>query len=311
MTDLVIRALTAHDTGLFASFDAVSPGPALVGKGAFGHAYVPVHQGGEYRPDWTWVALRGGKVVARAAWWGGPGDEEPVALDWFDFADGEAEAAAQVLRTAPLRSEYCLIAPPGWGDLPDVRAAVEARVAAAEAAGMRVLVERFRYEWTTGCPLPERTGRLVYRPEPDDAVIRDVLGRTMHGTLDAHDSTNVAELGLEAAVDDSMEFLKWLPSPRAWWKLACTPGGDLVGIHVPARNPAGPCVGYIGVVPGQRGRGYAYDLLVECTHDLVDEGATRIAAATDKGNFPMAATFAKAGYPVSQERIDLLPPRQG
>ncbi|MFF4215647.1 GNAT family N-acetyltransferase [Streptomyces nondiastaticus] len=311
MTDLVVRALTEHDTHLFASFDSLAPAPALVGKGAFGHTYVPVHEGGEYRPDWTWVALRDGKVVARAAWWGGPGDETPKALDWFDFADGEAEAAAEVLRTAPLRSEYCLIAPPGWRDLPDVRAAVEARVAAAEAAGMRVLVERFRYEWTTGCPLSERTGRLVYRSEPDDAVIRDVLGRTMHGTLDAHDSRNVAELGLEAAVDDAMEFLHWLPSPRAWWKLAHTPGGELVGIHIPAHNPAGPCVGYIGVVPGQRGRGYAYDLLVECTRDLVDEGATRIAAATDQGNFPMAANFAKAGYPVSQERIDLLPPREG
>ncbi|PSJ26353.1 GNAT family N-acetyltransferase [Streptosporangium nondiastaticum] len=311
MTDLVVRALTEHDTHLFASFDSSAPAPALVGKGAFGHTYVPVHKGGEYRPDWTWVALRDGKVVARAAWWGGPGDETPKALDWFDFADGEAEAASEVLRTAPLSSEYCLIAPPGWRDLPDVRAAVEARVAAAEAAGMRVLVERFRYEWTTGCPLPERTGRLVYRSEPDDAVIRDVLGRTMHGTLDAHDSRNVAELGLEAAVDDAMEFLHWLPSPRAWWKLAHTPGGELVGIHIPAHNPAGPCVGYIGVVPGQRGRGYAYDLLVECTRDLVDEGATRIAAATDQGNFPMAAHFAKAGYPVSQERIDLLPPREG
>ncbi|WP_424890520.1 GNAT family N-acetyltransferase [Streptomyces sp. XH2] len=310
MTELVVRALTEHDTHLFTSFDAPSA-PALVGKGAFGHAYVPVHEGGEYRPDWTWVALRDGKVVARAAWWGGPGDETPKALDWFDFADGEADAAARVLRTAPLKSEYCLIAPPGWRDLPDVRAAVEARVAAAEAAGMRVLVERFRYEWTTDCPLPERTGRLVCRPEPHDAVIRDVLGRTMHGTLDAHDSRNVAERGLEAAVDDSMEFLDWLPSPRAWWKLAHTPGGELVGIHIPAHNPAGPCVGYIGVVPGQRGRGYAYDLLVECTHDLVDEGATRIAAATDRGNFPMAAHFAKAGYPVSQERIDLLPPREG
>ncbi|GAA5185569.1 hypothetical protein GCM10023322_29870 [Rugosimonospora acidiphila] len=24
---------------------------------------------GEYRPEWTWIALRDGTVVARAAWW--------------------------------------------------------------------------------------------------------------------------------------------------------------------------------------------------------------------------------------------------
>ncbi|MEU4209306.1 GNAT family N-acetyltransferase [Streptomyces sp. NPDC026206] len=303
MTELVVRALTEHDTVLFTSLS----GPALVGRAAFGHSYVPVHEGGEYRPDWTWVALREGTVVARAAWWGGPDDASPKVLDWFDFADGEQEAAARLLRTAPFRTEYSLLAPPGWRRQPDVRAAVEARLAAAAAGGLEPLVERYRYEWTPGCGLPERPGRLVFRPEPDDTVVRDVIRRTMDGTLDAHDRKNIAEHGLEAALDDALDFLQWLPSPRAWWKLACTPEGEPVGIQVPARNPTGPCVGYIGVVPEQRGHGYAHDLLVECTHDLVAEGATRIAAATDQGNFPMAANFAKAGYPISQERIDLVP----
>ncbi|MFI0909028.1 GNAT family N-acetyltransferase [Streptomyces abikoensis] len=306
MTSLVIRALTEHDTALFTSLDTTLA-PALVGRAAFGHSYAPVHLGGEYRPDWTWVALRDGRVVARAAWWGGPDDEAPKALDWFDFADGESEAAAQLLRTAPLSAEYALLAPPGWRDRPRVRAAVEARRAAAEAAGMRFLVERYRYEWTPARPLPERTGRLVYRPEPDDAAFRDVVRRTMHGTLDAHDRRNIAESGLDAAADEMMDLLHWLPSPREWWRLAFTPDGDLAGLHVPARNPAGPCVGYIGVVPERRGRGYSHDLLVDCTRDLAERGATRIAAATDMGNAPMAATFARAGYPVTQERIDFVP----
>jgi ribosomal protein S18 acetylase RimI-like enzyme len=75
---------------------------------------------------------------------------------------------------------------------------------------------------------------------------------------------------------------------------------------VPGRNPGGFCVGFIGVLPEQRGHGYAHDLLVECTHDLVGHGATEISAATDQGNAPMAAHFAKAGYPVSQERVNLV-----
>jgi RimJ/RimL family protein N-acetyltransferase len=65
-------------------------------------------------------------------------------------------------------------------------------------------------------------------------------------------------------------------------------------------------VAFIGVVPEQRGHGYAFDLLVEATHLLVEQGVDRIVAGTDQGNFPMAATFAKAGYPVEQERIDLI-----
>ncbi|NEW71759.1 GNAT family N-acetyltransferase [Streptomyces rhizosphaericus] len=301
MTDLVIRPLTEGDAQLFHDLHV----PALVGRAILGHTYATVGQGGEYRPDWTWVALREGRVVARAAWWAGPEDSEPVALDWFDFAEGEADAAAELLRTAPLRTEYSLLAPPGWRDRPEVRAAAQARVDAAIAGGLKPLVERYRYEWTPECGLPARPGRLEFRPEPDDAVIEDVLRRIMPGSLDAHDRRAIERGGADAAVRELMDFFSWCPSPREWRRLAWTPEGELVGIQVPAHNPSGPCVSFIGVVAEQRGHGYAYDLLVECTHDLVERGATKIAAATDQPNLPMAAHFARAGYPITQERIDL------
>ncbi|MFH8366686.1 GNAT family N-acetyltransferase [Streptomyces sp. NPDC018031] len=302
MTEPVIRALTENDAHLFTTL----PDPGLVGRARFGHVYATVAEGGEYRPEWTWVALRGGRVVARAAWWGGPDDTEPKALDWFDFADGEADAAVRLLRSAPLSAEYSLLVPPGWRADPVVRAAVRARTDAVLAAGMRPLVERYRYEWTPEDGLPTRPGRLEFRAEPDDTVFEDVLRRVLVGTLDAHDRKTLAAEGVAATVAENMEFFRWLPSPREWWRLAHTPAGELVGLHIPARNPTGPCVGFIGVVPEQRGHGYAYDLLAECTHDLVGYGATRIIAATDRGNAPMAANFAKAGYPVAQEKLDFV-----
>ncbi|MFD8382000.1 GNAT family N-acetyltransferase [Streptomyces sp. NPDC059679] len=302
MTELVIRALTESDAHLFNTLHD----PGHVGRARFGHTYRTRAEGGDYRPDWTWVALRDGRVVARAAWWGAADDTKPIALDWFDFADGEADAAAELLRTAPLRAEYSLLAAPGWRDRPEERAAAQARIDAAVAAGMEPLVERYRYEWTPECGLPERPGRLEFRPEPDDEKIADALRRIMPGTLDAHDLRAIAQGGVDAPVRELMDFLNWCPSPREWWRLAWTPEGELVGIQVPAHNPGGPCVGYIGVVAEQRGHGYAYDLLVECTHDLVERGATKIAAATDQPNLPMARHFAKVGYPITQERIDLV-----
>ncbi|KOG83644.1 MULTISPECIES: GNAT family N-acetyltransferase [Streptomyces] len=303
MTDLVIRALTTSDAHLFHALQDAS----LVGRGAFGHRYAPVAEGGEYRPDWTWVALRDGTVVARAAWWAAPDDTAPVALDWFDFADGEEEAGAELLRRSPLRAEFSLLVPPGWREMPEVRAAAEARIDAARAAGMEVLVERYRYEWTPDCPLPERPGRLTFRPEPDDAVILDVLRRCHSVTLDAHARRAIAGPGgLDAAAQAELDIFHWFPSPREWWQLAFTPDGEVAGIHVPAHNPNGPCIGFIGVVPEARGHGYGYDLLVECTRFLVERGAESIAGATDRGNTPMAAAFARAGHPVAQERIDLV-----
>jgi RimJ/RimL family protein N-acetyltransferase len=299
VTSLVIRPLRPGEEHLF----DLLPDPALVGPAAFGRTYRRRAEAREYRPEWTWVALRGDTVVARAAWWGGPADDAPATLDWFDFT--EPEAGTALLRAAPLHYEYCLLLPPGWRDLPPVRAAAQARLDASTAAGLRPLVERYNYRWTPERGLPPRPGRLTYRREPDDAVILDVLGRMHEGTLDAHARRTIAAHGVPAAAREDLEILRWFPSPRDWWRLAYTPAGDLVGLTVPARNYADPVVGIIGVVPEHRGNGYGYDLLVECTHLLVAEGADRVVAATDVTNTPMAAAFARAGYPIDQERIFL------
>jgi GNAT superfamily N-acetyltransferase len=291
MTDLVIRALDESDAHLF---DAL---PDALGARA-------EHRLATWRPDWQRVALRDGTVVARAAWWGGPDDTEPLTVDCFDLAEGEEEAGAELLRGAPWRVDVELNLPPGWRDSPRTRAVAEARFTALRAAGYELLVERFIYRWTPECGLPERPGRLLFAPEPDDAVFFDALRRIHSDTLDAHARRAVRQGGVEQAAQEEIDFFRWCPSPREWWQVARTPEGDLAGIHIPAHNPTGPCVGFVGVVPEQRGHGYARDLLAECTHYLAERGAEFIAAATDQGNFPMAAHFAAVGYPVIRERAN-------
>ncbi|SDM63524.1 GNAT family N-acetyltransferase [Allokutzneria albata] len=303
MTDLVIRPLVPGEVELFESL----PHDDLVGFAATGTTYAEMAARGEYRPEWSWIAQRDGVVVARAAWYGRPNGEgaEPLALDWFDFTD--ADAAVELLRQVPYRTEYSLDTPPDWRSRPDVLAAATSRLDAAIAAGMTPLVERYIYLWTPEHGLPERPGRLVFRQEPDDAVFFDIFRRMNESTLDAHARRTTDLHGVDAAAQEDMDFLHRMPSPREWWRVACTPDGDIVGLSVPSRHTK-PVVGYIGVVPEHRGHGYAYDLLVEATHLLVAEGAREIKAGTDKGNVPMAKAFARAGYPVHQERIDLVYP---
>ncbi len=299
MTGLVIRPLAAGEESLFNSL----AGPALVGPGAFGARYADIAARGNYRPANTWIALRAGVVVARAAWWGRPDQPAPAVLDWFDFTD--QDAAVQLLRTAPGPAEYSMALPPAWRDQPAVAEAAQARIGAAEAVGMTPLVERYGYRWTTACGLPARPGRLEFRPELDDDVILDIFRRVHQGSLDAHARRVIAESGLDAAAAEDLEILRLMPSPREWWRLAIA-DGDVVGLTVPSRNYTDPVIGYVAVLPGHRGHGYAYDLLVEATQLLVAEGADRIVANTDVTNLPMAATFAKAGYPVTDHRIDLV-----
>ncbi|WP_129311351.1 GNAT family N-acetyltransferase [Streptomyces sp. L2] len=292
MTDLVIRTLDESSAHLF---DTLPDPLGLAEK----------HRRTRFRPDWQRVALRAGLVVARAAWWGRPEDTEPLLVNWFDVADGEQDAGAALLRTAPWRvDEIDLDVPPGWRESATLRAAVDARTAAARTAGYEPLVERFLYRWTRDRGLPERPGRLRFTAEPDDAVFDGLLRRIHSVTLDAHALRAVEEGGVEQAAREELEVFRWFPSPREWWQVARTPAGELVGIHIPAHNPSGPCVGFIGVVPEQRGHGYAFDLLAECTHFLVERGAEFVAGATDRGNVPMAAHFARAGYPVTRERLN-------
>ncbi|MBC9713044.1 GNAT family N-acetyltransferase [Streptomyces sp. TRM66268-LWL] len=300
MTDLVIRALSESDASLFDTLES----PGLVGRAIAGVRYATFAEGGDYRPEWTYVALRDDRVVARAAWWGAEANEQPVLLNWFDFADGEQEAGTELLRRAPFDVEYELMLPPDWRERPETLAAGRARIAAAEAAGMKMLVERYHYKWTLECGLPPRTTRLTFREERDDAVLFDVLRRVNTGSLDAHAQRAIEEHDLDTAAQEELDYIHWCP--EAWPQLAYDAEGDLVGLHLPARVLSGHAAALIGVVPEQRGHGYAFDLLAESTHFLVDRGVTTIVAATDEGNFPMAAHFAKAGYPVVQKRINLV-----
>ncbi|MFC8672311.1 GNAT family N-acetyltransferase [Streptomyces griseorubiginosus] len=294
MADLVIRALDESDAHLF---DAL-PDPLGARES---------HRLTRHRPDWKRVALRDGRVVARGAWWGGPDATAPLNINWFDVAEGEEEAGAELLRTAPWQVELEMNLPAGWRADPTLRAAAETCFSAARKAGQELMVERFLYRWTPECGLPDRPGRLEFRPEPNDAVFFGLLRRIHSATLDAHALKAIEEGGLDRAAQEELDFFHWCPSPREWWQIAYTPEGDTAGIHIPAHNPSGPCVGFIGVVPEHRGHGYAYDLLAECTHYLAEQGADFVSAATDQGNFPMAANFTKAGYPVVRERLNFVP----
>ena len=301
-TDMLeLRPLTAGEEDLFLSLHT----PVLVGVQSVGRDYRAFAALNQYRPEWTWVALRGDTVVARAAWWAGPDDDKPISLDWLDFADGEDDAAVELIRKAGFDAEYCLLLPPRWRETPELRAAGEARIDVAQRAGMQPFVERLRYAWTPSCGLPDRPRRLIFRPEPDDEVIFDVLRRIAHGSLDVHDRRAMEKGGADEAARNELEFLQWMPSPREWWRLAFTQTGDLVGLTVPGRNYASPVIGIIGVVPEHRGNGYAYDLLIEATHLLAEEGVEEIISETDTTNTPMAATFARAAYPITQERVYL------
>jgi RimJ/RimL family protein N-acetyltransferase len=281
----------------------------------------------QYRPEWTWIAEDGGRILARAIWWGFGDAAYPLALDCVSVdgsVPGRVALAARLIAAGQqaLREPGRCVAPSfeinlpaGWRSDPAVAGAFGWRHDAAARAGLTDELERIRFEWTPDAGLPRSGGRLVFRPEPDDDAFLDVFRQIAVGSLDVITRREVAALGAARQARDDMGIYLAMPGERDWWRLAytadgpCPAGasggggeadgvrpGQLAGMILPNRNSNGAVVGYLGVVPGMRGHGYIDDLVAETTRFHARRGEPRIGATTDTTNLPMAAAFERAGY---------------
>ncbi len=102
--------------------------------------------------------------------------------------------------------------------------------------------------------------------------------------------------GPEAAARSLFDLLRHFEYDPAWWELAYTPAGDLAGLLMPAQTGTMHTIGYIGVTPPWRGRGYSDALLLRAATTLHQAGATTIRTDVDTGNLPMANAFRRTGY---------------
>jgi ribosomal protein S18 acetylase RimI-like enzyme len=320
VSDLTYRPLADQDEfALFTSF----PEPTS-GVGARSRTFAEYVADGDYLPERVWIAERDGAVVARAAFWTPPGSPVPESVDYFDFGPGPegVEIGAALLRAAypviappgyssprhPVggRPDYHLFLPADWRDRPDARRDAEARIAAAELAGLKRFVERLNLRWTPDCGLPDRPGRLRF--EPVDGRYEELVTTIMRvneSTLDLHVRSDIARVGARAAVETMLAEADGAPGSvgRQWWRLAYAAGtDDVVGFVLPARAPFATLY-YLGVLPGHRGHHYSDDLVIEALHIFTAAGESMAYDNTDVGNAPMAASFARVGYRVVGRRI--------
>ncbi len=316
MSALIYRPLRTGEFHLFHRYS----NPPTSGVGARTRTFDEFVADGDYRPGWTWVAQRGDDIVARAAFFGPPDAVHPYSLDWFDPGVGpyRIETGAALLRAAYTalappdywapphpdggRPDYHLFLPADWRDRPDAHADVTDRMTAAEEAGLNHFVERVNVRWTPDHGLPARSTRLQF-VVPDDAQVVDVLDRMCVDTLDAYAQRDVERHGRRRAAELTLDELADMPGGRDWWRLALDPTGAKVGFVAPTRMSHSATIGYLGVVPEQRGHHYSDDLLVEALHLFSDAGEQVVNDATDVGNAPMVASFARVGYEVTGRRV--------
>ncbi|MEW1836558.1 GNAT family N-acetyltransferase [Nonomuraea angiospora] len=308
-SDLILRPITGPEE--IDLFNAL-PGP-------YNDGLAEDLRNGHCRADWMWMALRDGRPVARAGWWsrGGARPEVLETLDLDDTCDDplRLDIGEQLLRTALAElfpagtrpPEYVLQpVPADWRDDSEAGRRIRDRIEVVRRTGGKVFVERLRYRWTSGTVSPAPRGRLAFRPVRDDEEAIVLLAGILSGTLDAHSQADVDRSSIEdyARVQYHDELLSY-PSPREWWRVGVGGDGEPVGMVVPAQSPNGFVIAYLGVTEDHRGQGFVDDLLGEGTRLLAAQGAERVTADTDLGNWPMAQAFERAGYDNFARRIDM------
>jgi len=267
--------------------------------------------GGDFRrPDLVWVAVgdEGGPRAAVAGLLTGA----QTVLDFFGADDEAALTAVVAAATAGVRDqewpEACLYVPPGAGvDSPELRAWARA----LRDAGWDLLVERHHYDLVPhpGLAAPPADCPLHLEPlvGPEDPRLEPTVRDVLVGSLDVADRTLTARVGLERAARETVRDLL-ASDPWQCLHLAYDAGSEPVGLVSWIGAPGGP--GYVlqvGVVRGCRGRRYGQRLLELATCALVEAGCRSLVADVDITNTPMAAAFARVGWTVAEQRIDMLP----
>ncbi|MDQ3568510.1 MAG: GNAT family N-acetyltransferase [Actinomycetota bacterium] len=261
---------------------------------------------GSMRPEWCFVLEDEGQLLlGRVALWTLPGMEYPLDLVLLDlrWRQDYLESGAFLLRRVLEEAQglgadevgHILDAPPMW---PQWQYYPKERAGMLVRAGFIVERETIRFEWRSGNAPPSVPERLVFRSleEVGKAAFVDAVVRVSEDTLDREIWNEREERGPEKAGREFFEMESKLEHDPSWWRLAYTPEGDLVGLIMASKNPTSPVIGYIGVVPEHRGRGYADDLLARGTDILRSAGAEQVRADTDIHNAPMALAFRRAGY---------------
>ncbi|MFC7534487.1 acetyltransferase [Actinoplanes sp. GCM10030250] len=292
MTDLVVRPLTAGEEQLFDSMP--DPLPELRQM-----SYADGLAGGGYRPEHTWVALRGGRVVARAAWLLPPGAVGEPWLERFELT-AEPEVGATLLAAAHEAfggpTVYYVAAPAHWRRRPDVRSVLDAPIAAARLAGLTEGVERVRLSWT-GTPLPAPSGRYTFRPAEDDEEIEDLVGRI--AVPDVLTGAEVARL--VSGIDLARDPLGWLGG-KGTWRVALSAGVP-VGLAGAAGDACYPMIAYLGVLDAAA----RSDLLADAAATLEAGGAYEVLADADAHRVEIVADLERLGFRRVRSRVAFTP----
>ncbi|GIG64049.1 GNAT family N-acetyltransferase [Phytomonospora endophytica] len=256
------------------------------------------------RPEWCFVAENGaGKIVGNVVLWTAPGHDVPTDFVLFEAPWDDPELGLRILRhgfaaareLGATELSHMLDMP---AQAPQFQTEPDARQAVLTEAGLSVARDGRRFQWLAGSALPAQDPRLTWRSiaeigsEPFIELFEKILADTADSLLQA----DVRKLGLRGAAELLLEDMSDMEHEPEWFELGYDETGSVAAVSLPARNPSFPVIGFVGVSPDHRGKGYSASIVARGTQILVANGATEIRGDCDAGNVAMYKGFERSGY---------------
>ena len=161
--------------------------------------------------------------------------------------------------------------------------------------GMGLTQQKLAYSWQLDEQPDFEMGKsLTYRRFRDIGVeaFIDIVAQTLAGSLDRFHQRDLQQAGPEQAALDLVEQLLSLKHNHNWWQVGYDRTDELVGLVTPLLlAPAEGSIGYVGVVPEQRKKGFGQELLNYGGQLLQEAGIAEIYCDCDSQNEPMQAIF--------------------
>lgn len=261
---------------------------------------------GRRRREWVWGARSPDGAVGSVALLGTAAGK-PLVVDHFGLTGDPAIDAALVRHASEAArslgvDEAAIFAPPSATLTSPEVAPLAAAVA---ASGWEPLVERLHYEFAPHAELAVSLAADLHFEvvgDPADPRLADLIGDVIVGSLDAHHLVAIEREGVTGA--SARLLAELLEDPVEYLRLVVDRERSDEPVGLVSWNAFGATgrgfVFFVGVGAPHRGRGYAARMVAEATRELLAAGSTMLIADTDRGNVPMAAAFAAAGWPVTE-----------
>jgi len=290
-----VRSISPAEVDAFAAI-----GPHSLGVDGFAQYIRELWQLGASQPSRCFVIEEGTHILGRIVY-RGSGDD--VNFTGLHLPSGEAFfSVGQCLFQESLSELYLEGVRYLEAFLSSASAQTEQVRELLQKLGLPLTQTKFRYIWQGDSTSLIPSSRLIYRTrnQVSDADFIDLIRRASIGTLDALDQLQIKQLGENTHARTYFEVLKTeFEDHPDWWLAAYTPDqqpvGHIVGVPYNLHRHES-AIGYIGVIPEQRGHGYSDDLLRDGMRAMTAAGITTVIADTDEVNRPMQAALERCGY---------------